>query len=53
VWSRFSAGRVGTVRWYRRVYERLRELGFRAPIMDELRDVAEALEQLGSGVAAR
>jgi (p)ppGpp synthase/HD superfamily hydrolase len=53
VWSRFSAGRVGTVRWYRRVYERLRELGFRAPVMDELRDVAEALEQLGSGVAAR
>jgi (p)ppGpp synthase/HD superfamily hydrolase len=53
VWSRFSAGRVGTVRWDRRVYVRLRELGFRAPVMDELRDVAEALEQLGSGVAAR
>src|SRR3954470_21566491 len=28
VWSRFSAGRVGTVRWYRRVYDRLREVGF-------------------------
>jgi (p)ppGpp synthase/HD superfamily hydrolase len=44
VWSRFSAGRVGTVRWYRRVYDRLRELDFDAPIMDELREVAEELE---------
>ncbi len=47
VWSRFSAGRHGTVRWYRRVYERLRELGFTAPIMEELREVAEELEELG------
>src|SRR3954463_15765699 len=53
VWSRFSAGRTGTVRWYRRVYERLRELGFGAPIMDELRDVAEELEQLGATAPAR
>jgi (p)ppGpp synthase/HD superfamily hydrolase len=45
VWSRFAAGRTGTVRWYRAVYERLHELGFDAPIMDELRDVAEALER--------
>jgi (p)ppGpp synthase/HD superfamily hydrolase len=47
VWSRFSAGRVGTVRWYRRVHERLRELGFDAPIMAELREVAEGLEARG------
>ena len=53
VWSRFSAGRVGTVRWYRRVYDRLRELGFDAPIMDELRDVAEELEQLGASAPTR
>ncbi len=53
VWSRFSAGRLGTVRWYRRVYERLRELGFDAPIMTELREVAEELEQLGAGAGAR
>ena len=53
VWSRFSAGRVGTVRWYRRVYDRLRELGFDAPIMDELRDVAEELEQLGASSPTR
>jgi (p)ppGpp synthase/HD superfamily hydrolase len=53
VWSRFSAGRLGTVRWYRRVYERLRELGFDAPIMEELRSVAEELEQLGASAPAR
>jgi (p)ppGpp synthase/HD superfamily hydrolase len=44
VWSRFSVGREGTIRWYRAVYERLREVGFDAPILEELRDVAEALE---------
>ena len=46
VWGRFNAGRDGTVRWYRRVYERLRELGFTAAIMDELRRVVESLEEL-------
>jgi hypothetical protein len=46
VWGRFSVGREGTVRWYRRVYERLRSLGFTASIMDELRRVVEALEEL-------
>ena len=44
VWSRFNVGRLGTVRWYRRVYERLRELHFAGEIMDELREVAERLE---------
>ncbi|HEV8409092.1 MAG TPA: HD domain-containing protein [Gemmatimonadaceae bacterium] len=44
VWNRFSVGRAGTIRWYRAVYERLREVGFNEPILDELRDVAEALE---------
>ncbi len=47
VWSRFNVGRVGTVRWYRRVYDRLTEVGFKTLIMDELRDVAEALEKFG------
>ena len=45
VWSRFNVGRLGTVRWYRRVHDRLCELGFDAPIMTELREVAEELEQ--------
>jgi hypothetical protein len=44
VWGRFNVGREGTVRWYRRVHERLREVGFDAPIMRELDDVAGALE---------
>jgi (p)ppGpp synthase/HD superfamily hydrolase len=47
VWSRFNVGRLGTVRWYRRVYERLREVGFGAPIMSELLEVTEQLEQKG------
>ena len=47
VWSRFNVGRLGTVRWYRRVYERLREVGFNGAIMEELRAVAEALEKAG------
>jgi len=49
VWSRFNAGRVGTVRWYRRVYDRLREIGFDAPIMEELREVAQELEAASAG----
>jgi len=44
VWGRFNVGREGTVRWYRRVYQRLAELGFATPIMDELRGVVETLE---------
>jgi (p)ppGpp synthase/HD superfamily hydrolase len=48
VWVRFNVGREGTVRWYRRVYERLAELGFDAPIMGELRGVAEELEEWGA-----
>ena len=48
VWSRFSVGREGTIRWYRAVYERLCEVGFSAPILEELREVAEALEQYSS-----
>jgi (p)ppGpp synthase/HD superfamily hydrolase len=45
VWGRFSAGREGSVRWYRRVADRLREIGFHAPIVDELEQVAVGLEQ--------
>jgi hypothetical protein len=44
VWGRFNVGRDGTVRWYRRVHDRLRDVGFDAPIMRELDDVARALE---------
>ncbi len=46
VWSRFGGGRVGTGRWYRQVYERLREVGFNAPIMAELDAVSGDLQRL-------
>jgi len=46
VWSRFGGGRVGTGRWYRQVYERLREVGFDAPIMEELDAVSGELQEL-------
>lgn len=53
VWGRFSVGREGTIRWYRAVYERLGEVGFKAPILEELRGVAEALEKYsGASIAA-
>src|SRR6202165_6157701 len=48
IWSRFGGGRAGTGRWYRQVYERLREVGFDAPIMAELdRASGELLELAG------
>lgn len=52
VWGRFSAGKEGTIRWYRDIYKRLIDVGFTAPILDELRQVAEALEEcsdIGAG----
>jgi (p)ppGpp synthase/HD superfamily hydrolase len=45
VWSRFKAGKEGTVRWYRAVFARLHELDFEAPIMRELERAVEALEE--------
>jgi (p)ppGpp synthase/HD superfamily hydrolase len=44
VWGRFNAGRDGTVKYYRRVAVRLREVGFNATIVDELEAAAEGLE---------
>jgi (p)ppGpp synthase/HD superfamily hydrolase len=44
IWSRFTDARAGTVKWYRDVYERLKAVGFEAPIMEELRMAVEALE---------
>ena len=46
VWNRFGVGRANIVRWYRSVYERLREVGFTAPIMDELGRVSGELERM-------
>ena len=44
VWSRFKSGKEGTVWFYRAVYERLKEVGFHAPIMAELERAVLALE---------
>ena len=44
VWSRFSVGKEGTVQWYRDVLSRLEEIGFDAPIVEELREAVVALE---------
>jgi (p)ppGpp synthase/HD superfamily hydrolase len=52
VWGRFNVGREGTIRLYRAVYERLREVGFAGPILDELRQVAEALEKYSATASA-
>ncbi|MGI8403016.1 MAG: HD domain-containing protein [Gemmatimonadaceae bacterium] len=46
VWNRFGGGKAGTARWYRQVYERLREVGFAAPIMTELDQVSDDLTKL-------
>ena len=46
VWSRFKAGKRGTVGWYRAVYDRLVEIGFKAPIMLELEQTVLKLETL-------
>lgn len=53
VWGRFSAGKEGTIRWYRDIYKRLIDVGFTAPILDELRQVAEALEECSDIGAAQ
>ena len=45
VWGRFAAGRDGTLLGYRLLVDRLREIGFSAPIRDELARVVEALEE--------
>jgi (p)ppGpp synthase/HD superfamily hydrolase len=45
VWNRFGGGKAVTIQWYARVHDRLREVGFTAPIMDELGGVARELGQ--------
>ncbi|HKO14757.1 MAG TPA: HD domain-containing protein [Gemmatimonadaceae bacterium] len=52
VWGRFNAGKDGTIRWYRRVHDRLLELHFDAPIMRELREAVEELETHREAAAA-
>lgn len=44
IWSRFNGGKEGVVRWYRRVYDRLKDVGFTGEIMSELESTVYALE---------
>jgi (p)ppGpp synthase/HD superfamily hydrolase len=44
VWSRFTGGKDGTIRMYRRVFDRLRAVGFTGEIMVELEHVVVSLE---------
>ena len=46
VWNRFGGGKTGAARWYRQVYERLREVGFAASIMTELDQISGELVKL-------
>jgi (p)ppGpp synthase/HD superfamily hydrolase len=48
IWRRFTIGKDGTLQWYRRVYDRLVEVGFAGEIMAELEAAVKALEALGS-----
>lgn len=45
IWRRFRLGRSGTATYYRRVYERLKEVGFDAPIMAEYEEHVRELER--------
>ena len=51
VWNRFGGGKSGVAHWYRQVYDRLREVGFTAPIMTELEQVSGELLELASSSA--
>ena len=44
VWSRLTGGRAATVQWYRDVVNQFAEIGFNAPIVDELSLGVSALE---------
>lgn len=46
VWNRFAGGKTGTAGWYQQVCDRLRGVGFDAPIMRELAQVAAELQHL-------
>ena len=48
IWSRFTGGKAATASWYRHVYERLRDVGFDAPIMSELDHVSRDLQELAT-----
>lgn len=44
-WARLPGGRAGVLQWHRDALARLREVGFAAPIVDELGALVAALEE--------
>jgi (p)ppGpp synthase/HD superfamily hydrolase len=44
VWSQMPLGREGTTRWFRALCDRLRTVGFNAPIVDELSNAVDELK---------
>lgn len=51
VWRRQTGGKDAILQWYRRVYERLAEVGFAGEIMVELGAAVRSLEAWGSVAA--
>jgi hypothetical protein len=51
IWSRFSGGKDGTIRFYRSVYDRLNEVGFSGEIMRELGAAVVSLEEFADVAA--
>jgi (p)ppGpp synthase/HD superfamily hydrolase len=49
VWSQLPMGKEGTSRWYRSICDRLRSVGFDAPIVEEL---ARAVDELSLRASA-
>jgi (p)ppGpp synthase/HD superfamily hydrolase len=49
VWSQLPLGREGTTRWYRSMCDRLREVGFNEPIVDELSTAVDELRARAAG----
>ena len=49
VWSQLPMGKEGTARWYQAMCERFREVGFAAPIVDEL---VRSVDELGLRASA-
>lgn len=45
IWKRFGAGKAGTIKWYSDVHKRLLEVGFKAPIVDELGEAVNRLQR--------
>ena len=53
VWGRFTGGREETARWYRRILDQLRAVGFDGEILRELDHVVVALEAWARDQAPR